>query len=126
MAVLNLRGRGRPGWGTALSPAERDTLRYLRAGLSNADIARRRGVSVNTVRTQVSSMLSKLGLRNRKALAKWEDPMASTATDALRCGFCRRSSAQVQHLVAGRDAYICGDCIDKCSEIVADARAKAS
>jgi DNA-binding CsgD family transcriptional regulator len=127
MTVLGMRrGRGRPGWGNALSPAERETLRYLRSGLSNAEIASRRGVSVNTVRTQVSSMLEKLGLSGRKALARWEDRMTNAGGDGLRCSFCRKTSRDVEHLVAGRDAYICGECIDKCGEIIAEARAKAS
>jgi hypothetical protein len=70
-------------------------------------------------------MLAKLGLSSRKALARWEDMMTNAREDGLRCSFCRKTSAQVEHLVAGRDAYICGECIDKCSEIVAEVRAKA-
>jgi DNA-binding CsgD family transcriptional regulator len=125
MKVLEImRGRGRPGAGSALTPAERSTLRYVRLGLSNAEIARRRGVSVNTVRTQVSSMLGKLGLSGRKALSRWEDPV-NTPSPSLRCHFCRKDSGAVTYLIAGRDAYICDTCVDRCNEIIAETRAKA-
>jgi DNA-binding CsgD family transcriptional regulator len=91
MPVVTMRRkRGRPGVGNDLTAAERATLDLLRTGLSNAEIALRRGVSVNTVRTQVSSMLSKLGLANRKALARWEGLMTST-TKKLECSFCGRT-----------------------------------
>jgi DNA-binding NarL/FixJ family response regulator len=48
-----------------LTAAEADILSDLSDGLSNAQIAERRGVSVDTVRTHVSHVLSKLGVRSR-------------------------------------------------------------
>jgi DNA-binding CsgD family transcriptional regulator len=48
-----------------LTGAETDVLADLGDGLSNAELARRRGVSIATVRTHVSHVLSKLGVRSR-------------------------------------------------------------
>jgi DNA-binding CsgD family transcriptional regulator len=47
---------------------EAEVLRLLGEGLSNADIAQRLYLSVRTVEFHVSSLLSKLGLRNRGQL----------------------------------------------------------
>lgn len=39
--------------------------------MSNTDIAKRRGISVNAVKFHVSNALAKLGLRNRRELRAW-------------------------------------------------------
>lgn len=52
-----------------LSPRERDVLRQLSKGLSNAEIAERLFLSEGTVRNYVSSILTKLGVTDRTQAA---------------------------------------------------------
>ncbi len=66
------QGAGRPPHPDILTPAEWRVLEHVREGLPNAEIAVRLGVSINTVRTHVSSMLAKLELPDRHALAAWD------------------------------------------------------
>lgn len=51
--------------GAALSPAEVEILALLRRGLSNAALATERGVTHNTIRTQLRLLYRKLGVTNR-------------------------------------------------------------
>ncbi len=65
------RARGRPKHADLLTPSEWRTVHAVQHGLSNAEIARRRGVSVDAVKYHVANALAKLGLPDRKALRAW-------------------------------------------------------
>ena len=38
----------------------------------------------------------------------------------LKCSFCGKNQDQVRRLIAGPGVYICDECIELCSEIIAD------
>lgn len=60
--LLEERSGGRSA---TLSPREREVLRRMATGASNAAIARGLGISENTVRNHVHAVLAKLGATNR-------------------------------------------------------------
>ena len=44
--------------------------------------------------------------------------MVSTAD--LRCSFCNKLQSEVEKLIAGRDVFICDECVEVCNDIIAD------
>ena len=71
--------RGRPPHGDVLTPAEWRVVHAVQHGMSNREIARRRGVSLDAVKFHVSNALGKLGLANREALRRWFRVPAASA-----------------------------------------------
>jgi DNA-binding NarL/FixJ family response regulator len=55
----------------SLKPAEREVLRLLVRGFTNAEIANQRGVSLRTVETQRANILRQLGVHTRAELVKF-------------------------------------------------------
>ena len=76
------RGRNRaPAELADLTARERDVLGLICAGLPDADIAARLGISRNTVRNQVASIYGKLDIHRRAALIVWARERGVTAPD---------------------------------------------
>jgi len=73
------RPRGRPPHADLLTPSEWRTVHAVQHGMTNAEIARRRGVSVNAVKFHVANALAKLNLRNRRELRAWFRAPAKSA-----------------------------------------------
>jgi DNA-binding CsgD family transcriptional regulator/catechol 2,3-dioxygenase-like lactoylglutathione lyase family enzyme len=78
------RARGRPRHDDVLTPAEWRIVHAVRHGLSNPQIAKRRGISVDAVKFHVANAIAKLGLVDRRALRQWRG--------TPRYGALRRSS----------------------------------
>jgi DNA-binding CsgD family transcriptional regulator/catechol 2,3-dioxygenase-like lactoylglutathione lyase family enzyme len=73
------RPRGRPPHADLLTPGEWRTVHSVKHGMTNVEIARRRGISVDAVKFHVSNALAKLGLRNRRELRAWFRAPADSA-----------------------------------------------
>lgn len=65
------RPRGRPPHADVLTPAEWRVVHAVQHGMTNREIARRRGISADAVKFHVANALAKLGLENRQALRRW-------------------------------------------------------
>jgi DNA-binding CsgD family transcriptional regulator/catechol 2,3-dioxygenase-like lactoylglutathione lyase family enzyme len=73
------RDRGRPAHDDVLTPMEWTTVEWVRHGLTNRQIAARRGVSLDAVKFHVGNVLGKLGLDNRRQLRRWAGVSAASA-----------------------------------------------
>lgn len=71
--------RGRPPHSDVLTPTEWRILHAVQHGLTNVDIAHRRGTSVDAVKFHVANVLAKLGVRNRRELRKLKLKPADSA-----------------------------------------------
>ena len=77
--------RGRPPHADLLTPAEWRTVHALQHGMTNREIARRRGISPDAVKYHVANALAKLGLANRQALRQWfREPAGSALSKRTR------------------------------------------
>jgi DNA-binding CsgD family transcriptional regulator/catechol 2,3-dioxygenase-like lactoylglutathione lyase family enzyme len=63
--------RGRPASDDVLTPTEWRVVHAIQHGLSNREIAARRGVSLDAVKYHVANAVAKLGVANRAALRRW-------------------------------------------------------
>lgn len=66
---VEVRGRGRRGYGDQLSPRELEVVRLLATGRTNREIAVVLSRSPKTVASQINSAMRKLGVNSRTALA---------------------------------------------------------
>ena len=65
------RDRGRPPHPDILTPAEWRVVEAVRHGMTNSEIAKRRGISLDAVKYHVANALLKLGLSKRAELRSW-------------------------------------------------------
>ncbi|MXO59760.1 hypothetical protein GRI89_09435 [Altererythrobacter salegens] len=63
---------GRPPHDDQLTPAEWAVVEFVRHGLTNRQIAERRGVSLDAVKFHVANALGKLGMASRAELRRWD------------------------------------------------------
>ena len=73
LALAGGRRRRDPGARDSLTPAEERVAELAAAGDTNAEIARRLHLSVNTVETHLKHVYAKLGIRSRRQLLATED-----------------------------------------------------
>lgn len=69
--MASTRGRGRPRHDDVLTPTEWRVVHAIQHGMSNREIAARRGISLDAVRYHVANAVAKLGVANRQALRRW-------------------------------------------------------
>lgn len=87
-------------WTPELTEVERELLPMIAAGWSNQEIADARCREERTIRTQVSSIMGKLGLISRTQIGLW-----AIATGQVSMADATRLLVQVApHLDAARDA----------------------
>lgn len=63
--------RGRPAHDDVLTPAEWRVAHAVKHGMTNREIAARRGISADAVKYHLANIYSKLGITSRKALRHW-------------------------------------------------------
>ncbi|HWO74095.1 MAG TPA: LuxR C-terminal-related transcriptional regulator, partial [Dehalococcoidia bacterium] len=68
---MSLRRRGRLRHPDVLTPAEWRVVEGVRHGMTNREIARGQGVSLDAVKFHVENAVAKLGLEGRRALRFW-------------------------------------------------------
>ena len=63
--------RGRPPHDDVLTPAEWQIVHAVQHGMSNREIARRRGISLDAVKFHLDNVRAKLQIEDRKSLRQW-------------------------------------------------------
>ncbi|HLF09937.1 MAG TPA: LuxR C-terminal-related transcriptional regulator [Gammaproteobacteria bacterium] len=69
--MIAKRPRGRPQHDDVLTPAEWRVVNAVRHGMSNGQIAKRRGISLDAVKFHIENAIGKLGLGSRQELRHW-------------------------------------------------------
>jgi DNA-binding CsgD family transcriptional regulator/catechol 2,3-dioxygenase-like lactoylglutathione lyase family enzyme len=70
-SLMEKSRRGRPPHDDVLTPAEWRVVHAVKHGLSNREIARRRGISLDAVKYHVANAVEKLGMKGRSDLKQW-------------------------------------------------------
>ncbi|HYC10689.1 MAG TPA: LuxR C-terminal-related transcriptional regulator [Steroidobacteraceae bacterium] len=98
--------RGRPPHDDVLTPTEWRVVHAIQHGLSNREIAARRGISRDAVKYHVANAVAKLGVANRQALRRWfREPRSSALgrkerpmTSTVRLGALAQISRSVRDI----------------------------
>jgi DNA-binding CsgD family transcriptional regulator/catechol 2,3-dioxygenase-like lactoylglutathione lyase family enzyme len=98
--------RGRPPHDDVLTPTEWRVVHAIQHGLSNREIAARRGISRDAVKYHVANAVTKLGVPNRQALRRWfREPRSSALahkerpmTSTVRLGALAQISRTVRDI----------------------------
>ncbi|HEU4618488.1 MAG TPA: LuxR C-terminal-related transcriptional regulator [Gammaproteobacteria bacterium] len=99
MRATGRKRRGRPPHEDVLTPGEWRTVHAAQHGMTNREIAERRGISIDAVKYHVANALEKLGLRSRRELRGWFQVPADSALS-------RQEKAMDQKLELGRIGQI--------------------
>jgi DNA-binding CsgD family transcriptional regulator/predicted enzyme related to lactoylglutathione lyase len=107
------QARGRPPHDDQLTPTEWAVVEWVRHGLTNRQIAARRGVSADAVKFHVGNALAKLGLRDRRQLRRWDGVRRDSAlngrememTDSVALGAIGQVSRTVADLAQSAAFY---------------------
>jgi DNA-binding CsgD family transcriptional regulator/catechol 2,3-dioxygenase-like lactoylglutathione lyase family enzyme len=99
------RPRGRPKHADLLTPGEWRTVYAVQHGMTNVEIARRRGVSVDAVKFHMANALAKLGLKDRKALRTWFRTGDIDVTTELKLGPVGQIARSVGDIKASEKWY---------------------
>jgi DNA-binding CsgD family transcriptional regulator/catechol 2,3-dioxygenase-like lactoylglutathione lyase family enzyme len=105
--------RGRPPHADQLTPAEWRVVEAVRHGMSNRQIAARRGISLDAVKFHVANVLQKLGLNNRGELRRWTGVARHSALhakemqmdEALKLGPLGQIARRVKNIEEARRWY---------------------
>jgi DNA-binding CsgD family transcriptional regulator/catechol 2,3-dioxygenase-like lactoylglutathione lyase family enzyme len=99
------RPRGRPPHADLLTPAEWRTVYAVQHGMTNVEIARRRGISVNAVKFHVANALAKLVVPDRKALRQWVRTGEKPVNTELKLGPIGQIARSVSDTKASEQWY---------------------
>lgn len=105
--------RGRPPHEDQLTPAEWRVAEAVRHGMSNSEIAARRGISLDAVKFHVANILQKLNLENRAELKHWSGVSRESALyskevpmeEALKLGPLGQVARRVKNIAEARRWY---------------------
>ena len=105
--------RGRPPHDDLLTPGEWRVAEAVRHGLSNREIASRRGISLDAVKFHVANALEKLGFESRAELRRWDGVARNTALfsmeakmgETLTVGSIGQVARKVRNIAAARIWY---------------------
>lgn len=105
------RSRGRPPHDDVLTPTEWHIVHAVQHGMTNREIAVRRGISVDAVKFHIGNIRAKLGLTTKRSLRTWfQSPQASALKQqeivvTFQMGEIGQISRSVRNIEAAQQWY---------------------